>query len=112
MDFDTRILAARLKRLRTQLNMTQEQLAELVDLSAIYIRYMESGNRVPSLENMIRICNVLGCTMDELLDGFLTAKPSNSPTSVDRLLKGCSYEERIFLMKTCIAFKEFLDETI
>ena len=55
MDFDSRILAARLKRLRTQLNMTQEQLAELVDLSAIYIRYMESGNRVPSLENMIRI---------------------------------------------------------
>lgn len=112
MKFDSKVLAERLKRLRLRRNMTQEHLAELVDVTPVYISYMEHGTRVPALEKMVEICNVLGCTMDELLDGFLTAKPSNSPRTVDQLLYDCSFEERMFLIKALSAFKEFLQDTI
>lgn len=112
MKFDPKILALRIKKLRNKRNMTQEHLAEIVDLSTVYISLVERGQRVPSLENLIEICNVLECTLDELLDGFLTAKPSNTPLTTDQLLEGCSLNERKFLMKVCLAFQELLRDTI
>lgn len=112
MQFDAHILALRLKKLRNKRNITQEHLAEMADLSTVYISYMERGVRVPSLEKLIDVCNALECTMDELLDGFLTAKPSNSPITTEQMLADCSIEERKFLMKVCRAFQEFLQDTI
>jgi len=112
MQFDAHILALRLKKLRNKRNITQEHLAELADLSTVYISYVERGVRVPSLEKMIDICNALNCTMDELLDGFLTAKPSNPSMSTEQLLADCSLEERKFLMKVCRAFQDLLQDTI
>ena len=112
MKFEPKIMAMRLKRLRSQRNMTQEHLAELIDVSPVYISYMEKGTRIPALEKMIAICNTLGCTLDELLDGFLTAKPSGSPLSIDKLIADCTNEEKEFLMKTLVAFKEYIDDSI
>ena len=112
MQFDAHILALRLKKLRNKRNITQEHLAKMVDISTVYISYMERGVRVPSLEKLIDVCNALECTMDELLDGFLTAKPSNSPITTEQLLADCSIEERKFLMKVCRAFQDLLQDTI
>ena len=39
MQFDAHILALRLKKLRNKRNITQEHLAEMADLSTIYISY-------------------------------------------------------------------------
>lgn len=39
MQFDAHILALRLKKLRNKRNITQEHLAEMVDLSTVYISY-------------------------------------------------------------------------
>ena len=68
MDFDTRILAARLKRLRTQLNMTQEQLAELVDIDRSHISAIELGNVGVSFDVVFRLCEVLDISPKELFD--------------------------------------------
>ena len=44
MQFDTHILALRLKNLRNKRNITQEHLAEMADLSTVYISYaMQKG---------------------------------------------------------------------
>lgn len=112
MKFDPNILALRIKKLRNKRNMTQEHLAEIVDLSTVYISYMERGIRVPSLEKLIEICNVLDCTMDELLDGFLTAKSSSASMTTDQLIADCSLEEKKFLMRVCVAFQAYLQDTL
>ena len=39
MQFDTHILALRLKYLRNKRNITQEHLAEMADLSTVYFLY-------------------------------------------------------------------------
>lgn len=112
MKFDPKVLALRIKKMRSKRNMTQEHLAEVVDLSVVYISNVERALRVPSLESMIEICNALGCTMDELLDGFLTAKPSQYPEKVDHIIADCSLEERRFLMKLCTLLKDYLKDTL
>lgn len=112
MKFDARVLALRIKKMRNKRNMTQEHLAEVVDLSVVYISNVERALRVPSLESMIEICNALGCTMDDLLDGFLTAKPTQQPEKVESIIADCSVSERRFLMKFCSLMKDYLRDTL
>lgn len=47
--------------------MTQEELAEKIDLLPIYISNIETGKTRVSLQTLIVICNVLNCLVDELL---------------------------------------------
>ena len=112
MKFNSNILALRIKRLRNKRNMTQEELAECVDVSTVYISFMERGVRVPALEKLIDICNALDCTMGELLDGFLTAKVNSSSMTTEQLIADCSLEERKFLMKVCTAFQDYLQDVL
>lgn len=69
MKFDDKIfLAAQIKEHRKKLGMTQEELAEKVDLSAQHISRIESACYVPSLKSFFMIASVLN--MDLRLFGF------------------------------------------
>ncbi|MGX8702033.1 helix-turn-helix domain-containing protein [Caproiciproducens sp.] len=55
------------KRLREQMNLSQQQLAEAVGVNAAMISYIESGTKVPSLAVTISLSKTLGCSIDELV---------------------------------------------
>lgn len=65
MDRETVGLNIRLARTRE--NMTQEQLAELADISTSYISAIERGKQSVSLEYMNRIANALKIPVSDLL---------------------------------------------
>lgn len=65
MDYDQ--LGRRLREERHKLNLTQETLAEKVDISDAYIGQIERGERHLTLDTLIRIANHLGVTIDYLL---------------------------------------------
>lgn len=46
---------------------TQEKLAEMANLSVGYISGIESGNKIASLKNMLKIANVLEMSLDFML---------------------------------------------
>lgn len=112
MNFDARVLAMRIKKQRNKRNMTQEHLAEVANLSVVFVSNVERAKRVPSLEKMIEICNALECTMDELLDGFLVAKTASAHNQLDFLLAESSEPERVFLARLCSIMKDYLSETL
>ena len=56
---------------RKRKNLTQEQLAEMVDLSPMHISVLERGAKPPKLETLINIANALGVTADVLLQDLL-----------------------------------------
>lgn len=58
----------RIKNLRLQKNLTQEELAERTDLSKGYISQVERDLSMPSLEVFFSILEVLGCTPKEFFD--------------------------------------------
>ena len=66
---DYRAIGSRVRELRLQHKMTQEYLAELVDISPSFIGHIERGEKKPSLETMSRLTRVLGTTMDYLVLG-------------------------------------------
>lgn len=56
----------RLGDLRKQRGLTQEQLAEAVDLHRTYIGFIEQGKRNPSIANVHRIAKHLKVNMSDL----------------------------------------------
>ena len=57
----------RIKEARERGKLTQEELAEYVDISPSHISVIERGRKGPRLETVVRIANVLGVSADELL---------------------------------------------
>lgn len=49
--------------------MTQEKLADIVGISTSFIGHIERGNRVPSVETLVSICQALKISMDEIIAG-------------------------------------------
>ena len=56
------------KAYRTQLNLTQEQLAKAVGVSRQTIISIERGRYVPSLPLALRVAGFFGCPTDELFE--------------------------------------------
>ncbi len=58
-----------LLRLRTEHNMTQEQLAELVGVSRQSVAKWEAERSYPEMDKLIKLTGIFGCTLDELVMG-------------------------------------------
>ena len=60
-------LGARIKNKRLEQNLTQEQLAEKVELSAVYIGQIERGERTMTIDTLVKLANSLNSSIEELL---------------------------------------------
>lgn len=60
-------LGKRIKKLRDSLKITQDQLAEKVNISTVYIGYIEQGRNAPSLDVLNKIAKVLKTSPSKLL---------------------------------------------
>lgn len=52
---------------REELNLTQEKVAEMMDISLAFYGHIERGTRVLSVETLYRLCAVLGLYADYLM---------------------------------------------
>ncbi|EIW15718.1 MULTISPECIES: helix-turn-helix domain-containing protein [Pelosinus] len=57
-----------LQKLRTNNNMTQEDLGKLLNVTQSTIAYYESGKKQPSLETIVFIADYFRVSVDYLLD--------------------------------------------
>ena len=75
------IIGERLKELRLQHGLTQEQLGEYLGLTKCAISLYESEKRNPSLENIIELMYLFGVSADYLLgaDSIVEIKNEESP---------------------------------
>jgi transcriptional regulator with XRE-family HTH domain len=60
----------RLNTIRKQKNVTQEKLAEMVDVHRTYIGFIEQGKRNPSIGNIHKIAKSLKVDITELFKGL------------------------------------------
>ena len=90
-------LGTRIADMRRSRGMTQQELAEHIGHSDVYVGYLEQGKRHGTLETFINIVNVLGYTMDDLLDSHLEHK---EPVSFDtlHLVETCTPKERELIL--------------
>lgn len=60
-------LGKRIKEARKLAKLTQENLAEKVNISTVYLGEIERGNKMPSIPVFIAIAEALGVSCDFLL---------------------------------------------
>lgn len=61
-------LGKRIKQLREQQGLSQEQLADAAQMSRTYLAYLETGKRTPSFASLCAIADVLQVALKELFD--------------------------------------------
>lgn len=61
-----KLLGAKIKEKRKAKNLTQEQLAELVEIGTPDISYIENGKFYPTVETLEKICKALNVKPFEL----------------------------------------------
>lgn len=61
-------IADKIKKLRKDNNMTQEDLAEKLNVSRQTISKWETNIVIPDANNIVSICKLFNITTDELLD--------------------------------------------
>lgn len=69
-------LGERIYRLRTQNNLSQGDLADALDVSRQSISKWETGGSVPELDKLIKLSQLFGVTLDELV---LDKQPEAAP---------------------------------
>lgn len=69
MHFDHKSYGERIKRLRTGRELTQEQLAEKINVSRTYIVKIENGAQIGPIEIAIELAMFFDVSMDFLLLG-------------------------------------------
>lgn len=60
-------LASNIKEARQIKNVSQEQLAEMIDVNQAFVSQLERGVRVPTVAMLEQIADVLGCSLDYLV---------------------------------------------
>lgn len=69
MRFDQKAYGARIKKLRTTKGLTQEQLAEKLNISVAYISKIEKSQQIGSIELAVELSEFFEVTLDHLLLG-------------------------------------------
>ncbi|MBO5129873.1 MAG: helix-turn-helix transcriptional regulator [Oscillospiraceae bacterium] len=70
-------IGSKIKEARERAHLTQEELAEIVDISPTHMSVIERGVKTPKLDTFVRIVNALNLSSDALLqDGIEHADKS------------------------------------
>lgn len=99
------MLGKQIREIRRQRHLTQEKLAEKVDLSVPYISHLERGTKKPSLAVLVRLAESLDVTLDRLLSGNQTTDEVAYYSEVQEILGDCSVLERVVLTEIVSAAK-------
>ncbi len=61
-----KVLGKKIQKLRKQKGMSQEELAEKLGFSRVYMGYIEQGRESPSLKLVIKLAKKLGVKVEDL----------------------------------------------
>lgn len=90
MNINYEKLGSRIRTARMHKNLTQEELAEKVDVSNNYISNIELNRSKPSLATLIKICNVLEITPDYVLADSVHSSNEYIKDEIAKMLRKCS----------------------
>jgi transcriptional regulator with XRE-family HTH domain len=98
----------KVKQLRVQKGITQEQLAEAVGVGVTHISHLETGAGTVSLKIFIAIVNYLECSADELLCKEISTARPHVDNWLTELVSDCDQTEIKIITDTVTALKQTL----
>ena len=99
MALDYTIIGQRIKKIRTEKNLTQENLAEKLDVSVAFLSRIERGNSRLNLKRLNEICTILGVTEGFILNGASSTSDSYLSAEFSDILDNCTPEKQKLIYK-------------
>jgi transcriptional regulator with XRE-family HTH domain len=103
-------IGQRIRNFRKAYNLSQEQLAEMVDISITHMSHIETGNTKLSLPVLVDIANALCVQTDEIIYGRLNNDKTSAKQELAEILNSCSTRETYILMDVLKAVKASLNK--
>ena len=103
---DLRIVGLRIKEAREAKNLTQEDLAALVDLSPTHISVIERGLKAVKLDKFVAIANALDVSADRLLVDVVTRSVDGVVNEFSQSIKKLPPDEQKRVVKAIKAYFE------
>ena len=91
-------IGKRIKGKRTALHITQEKLAEEIDVSPSYISEIERGTSISSLAVIAKIANILDLNLDYLVFGI---NSKNIDETFSEIIKSIPEKEHKLYIDIC-----------
>ena len=102
-ELDFRSIGLKIKEQRLERGVTQEHVANLLNVNPSHISNIECGRARPSLTTLIKIANILQCSVDCFIGGEYTFAVDGSTTTLDEKimerLKYCEPEKKQKILK-------------
>jgi transcriptional regulator with XRE-family HTH domain len=99
-------IGQRIKTARERKGLTQEQLAEQVDLSPMHVSVIERGVKLPKLETLINIANVLDVSADVLLQDVVRNQTRLYASEASELIRKLSRSDQRRVLEALRSFVE------
>lgn len=96
---DYAMIGKRIKNKRTELKITQEQMAGELDLSTFYISKIENGKSCPTLDTLSIIANYLSLDLAFLITGTSTLEKNYYLKQLDELCSKASNKQLNLIIK-------------
>ena len=94
MDISYDEIGARLSARRRELNITQEVLRNLTDISVNQISNIENNHCVPTIETILKLCKALNVTPDYFLLGIHKDMDSEYSDAISQKALLCTTEQQ------------------
>lgn len=99
MASDFAIIGQRLKRARLDRRITQDSLAKQLGISVAFLSRIENGSSQINLRRLSQICDILGITEGEILNGTASSSQRYLVAEFNDLLRKCPPEKQKLIYK-------------
>jgi len=106
---DKQNMGDRIREARKKLNLTQEQLAEKLDVTVAYISEIERNLKLPSMPLFIKLVEALDVSSDYLLRDNISTRNLYGDNILGRKLARLTPKQRVALEALIDVYLEYLD---
>lgn len=108
MELDYKAIGKRIKIARIKADLTQERLAEMVEISPTHMSNIETGTTRVSLTAIVSLANALSVTVDDLLCDSVVKAKVQFEKDIASILTDCDEYEIRMIKDMAQALKETL----
>lgn len=93
-----KVLGKRIREERIRVGLTQEQIAEYINVSTTYIGFIERGERSVTLEKLILLAECFHVTIDSLIHDNMPTESDSDTTKLLHLWNQADVSEKEMIL--------------
>lgn len=97
MTIDYKEIGRRMAKRRKELGLKQYEVCEMIEVNYKYISNLETGRSAPSLEVIMKLCEVLQTTPDYLLLGAITTEKKITDKQISDKISTLNTKNKLIL---------------